>query len=375
MTSFHRGLVLAALCLFAPLALAKKAPRDPAADLAVMRTLPVYLIVPSTPLRGTIPLMIGGNPYDQEQAGLRAFAPYGKLFGGANRSPGIALFTLKWLKSRGVNLNIPGMRTLRAAGCLVDDSGDVAQRIANTIRDAPGFADTKFIRADSHEQIRDIPRIEAVATSSITPDFSAIVTTYFLQVYSPDMPKAPHSWKARPTIAYQFAVVSDAIDPPVLAATQATATPPPVEDEENDGSSGKWKVAIAAARRARQWADNSCSRVNEQLAANKAEADRLVALAMTGQLPTDLPLDWNRGGIFKDIPTRNLPIDPAELTQRRLYNDEGWQHAKPPQLYVSRRAGDDVVIDFRFAWVPDDSEAAYDEMHAKDAGEARQETK
>jgi len=316
-------------------------------------------------LRGTMPWMIGGNPYDQEQAGLRAFGPYGKLFGGANRSPLGALVTFKWLKARALNLAVPGLRTMRGAGCLVDDSEAVAQQLANTIRDAPGFADAHFIRADSHEQIRDIPRIEAVATSSITPDFSAIVTSYFVDVYSPDMPNAPHSWKARPTFSYEFAVVSDAIDPPVLAVKDAAAAPPPAEeDEENDGSSGKWKVAIAAARRAKQWADNSCGRVNEALAANKAEAARLLALAMAGQLPTDLPLDWNRGGFFKDLPTRNLPVDPAELTQRRLYNDEGWQRANPPHLLVSRRAGDDVVIDFRFTWAPDDSDTEYDQLHA-----------
>src|SRR5687767_9998926 len=99
----RRALGVAALCLLAPLAHAKK-PRDPAADLEVMKTLPVYMIVPAMPLRGTMPLVLGGNPLQMEQAGLRAFGPYGKLFGGANRSPLGALVTLKWLKSRSANL-------------------------------------------------------------------------------------------------------------------------------------------------------------------------------------------------------------------------------------------------------------------------------
>jgi hypothetical protein len=367
MNPLARGLAAAALCLLAPVASAKKA-RDAAADLAVMKTLPVYLIIPEAPLRGTTPLITGSkDPAASKQAAGRAYRRYDKMFAFASNSVIGEMFTGNRAQARALNLSVPGMRTLRAAGCLVDEGDAVAQSIANLVREAPGLGDARFVRAESHEAIRDIPRIEVLAVSSITPDFAAIITTYTLEVYSPDMPGAPHSWKARPTVDHDFAIVSDGIDPPRLEGAELDALPP--EDEDNDGAPDKWKLAAAAARRARQWADGSCHRVQEALRTNHAEARRLFALALAGQAPTDLPDDYGPGSMMKPI-QRNLPTDPAELTQRHLYHDVGWRHGYGKDITVSRRAGDDVMIDFRFAWAPDDRGDAYDRMREAAAGEA-----
>ncbi len=349
---FRSGLCVATLCLLAPLAAAKQ-PRDPVADLAVMKTLPVYLIAPAIPLRPTMPVAM------TETAGLRAYGTYGALIGGANQEPGVMLVTFKWVKARAINLAVPGLRTLREAGCLVDDSAANTQSIQAVLDAVPGFADTPITRVDSNDDIpKDKPRIAMVAASSFTPDYAAIITTYSVEVYAPQMPKAPSKWQARPSLAYNFAVVSDAIDPPTLALA-ATAEPPlPVEpsDKKDDGSSGNWPLAITAAQRAKVWAKDQCSRVNTALGANRNEAERLLTLSLSGQKPTDLPDDWKAVGFLSGRLARNLPTDPAEATQRHLYVDGEW-------VTVSRRAGDNVMIDFRFAWLPDDSEAIYDKMH------------
>jgi len=349
---FRSGLSVTALCLFAPFAAAKQ-PRVPAADLAVMKTLPVYLFAPALPLRPTMPILM------DKTAASRAFGTYGGLISGANSAPGAMLITFKWVKARAINLAVPGMRTLREAGCLVDDSGANAHAIEAVLDATPGFADTPVTRVESDKEIpKDTPRIVMVAVSSFTPDYAAIVTTYAVEVHSPQMPKAPSNWKARPSLEYNFAIVSDSIEPPTLAADATNEPPPPVEpkDKKDDGSSGTWPLAITAAHRAKVWAQDQCARVNTALEGNRNEAGRLLALALTGQKPTDMPDDWNQVGFLSGRLARNLPTDPAEATQRRLYADG-------ELITVSRRAGDDVMIDFRFAWLPDDSEAIYDKMH------------
>jgi hypothetical protein len=269
------------------------------------------------------------------------------------------LVAFKWVKARAINLAVPGLRTLREAGCLVDDSGANTHAIEAVLDATPGFADTPVTRVDTNEEIpKDTPRIAMVALSGFTPDYAAIVTTYSVEVYAPQMPKPPSKWKARPSLAYNFAVVSDSIEPPTLAKDPANEPPPPVEpeDKKDDGSSGTWPLAITAAHRAKAWAQDQCVRVNAALESNRNEASRLLALALTGQKPTDLPDDWKHVGFLSGRLARNLATDPAEATERRLYTDGEW-------VTVSRRAGDDVMIDFRFSWLPDDSEAAYDKMH------------
>jgi hypothetical protein len=350
---FRKGFGIAAVLMLAPFAEANT--RDPAADLAVMRTLPIYLITPAVPLRPTMPLSM------TETAGTRAFGTYGRFIGGANRSPVGLLATFKWVKARAINLAVPGLRTLRAAGCLVDDSAVNAQAIEATLDATQGFADMPVTRVESDKQIPvNTPRIVMVATSSITPDYAAIITTYGVEVYAPQMPNAPSKWKAQPSLAYNFAIVSDSIEPPTLAPNGKTDNEPalPVEpkDKQDDGSSGTWPLAITAAQRAKVWAENKCARVNAALDGNRSEAGRLLALSLNGQMPTNLPDDWGKTGFMSGIPPRNLPTDAAEAMQRHLYADGNW-------VVVSRRAGDNVMIDFRFTWLPNDTEAIYDKMH------------
>jgi hypothetical protein len=350
----RRCLGAAALCLLAP-SVAAKALRDAEADLAVMKTLPVYVIAPATPLRPTVPVLM-----NNETASMRGVSTYGGLISISSGTPLIMMFAFKKVQERSLDLAVPGMRTLRDAGCLVDDSG--ANMLAiNAILSASGFANAPATRVESDLEIpKDTPRIVMFAISSITPDYAAIITSYGVEVYAPQMPKAPSRWKVRPSVSYNFAIVSDSIGSPSLSseATEATEAPPmPVEAElkDGDGSSGTWPLAITAAQRAKTWALDQCARVNAALDSNRSEGSRLLSLSLAGQKPSGLPDDWNApvfGKLHRELPTR-----PDEATQRRLYADGQW-------LTVSRRAGDNVMVDFRFAWLPEDAEALYDKLHS-----------
>jgi hypothetical protein len=348
---FRRSLGMAGLCLLAS-TVAAKSPRDPAADLAVMKTLPIYVIAPASPLRPTMPFL-----QNDPRASTRASRTYGLLFNIARGSPLLMLVTMKPLRTRVSNLAVPGLRTLRDAGCLVDDSGANMLAVETTL-DASGFADATVTRVESHEDIpKDSPRIVMFAVSSFTPDYTAIVTSYGVEVYAPTMSEAPVRWKTRPSVAYDFAIVSDSLGPPTLARDATEALPPPVEptDTDDDGSSGTWPLAITARQHATTWAQDQCIRVNTALEANRSEGARLLALALTGQVPTELQDDWNAPVLGRLH--RSLPTTLADATERRLYIDR-------PRLIVSRRAGDDVMVDFRFAWLPEDMEAIYDKAHA-----------
>jgi hypothetical protein len=50
------------------------------------------------------------------------------------------------------------------------------------------------------------------------------------------------------------------------------------------------------------------------------------------------------------------------MTRRQLYTDVGWRKGYSYDVTVSRRAGDDVIIDFRYSWAPDDRDDAYDRL-------------
>ncbi|MBD9478854.1 hypothetical protein [Pseudoxanthomonas sp. PXM02] len=347
---FRRGLGIAGLYLLAPI-VAAKSPRDPAADLAVMKTLPVYVIAPAVPLRATMPVL-----QNNEQASMRAARTYGLLFNIASKSPLLQLVTFKSVQTRVNNLAVPGLRTLREGGCLVDDSG-ANMGVVDAALEAAGLGAAPVTRVESDKDIpKDTPRIVMFAASSFTPDYAALITSYGVEVYAPTMPDAPSRWKVRPSLSSGIAVVADSLQPPTLARDATEEVPLPAEPEsDDDGSSGTWPLAIAARDRAATWAQDACARVNAALEGNRGEGMRLLSLALVGQIPKDLPDDWN-APVFGRL-HRTLPTTLEEAAQRRLYADGQW-------LTVSRRAGDDVVVDYRFAWLPSDVEASYDKQHA-----------
>jgi hypothetical protein len=72
----------------------------------------------------------------------------------------------------------------------------------------------------------------------------------------------------------------------------------------------------------------------------------VLGLLFAGKLDDALPADWSegRGGVFTvDSAKRNLDAG-ANAGERRLYADG-------PGITVSRRAGDAVMLDFRYTWL------------------------
>jgi hypothetical protein len=113
-----------------------------------------------------------------------------------------------------------------------------------------------------------------------------------------------------------------------------------------DATSPRWAWHQAALMRAPLLVADDCARVRQALDANAREVTRLVGLLFAGQLAGPLPADWSegRGGVFTvEEATRNLATG-ADAGARRLYRDG-------PGITVSRRAGDDVMLDFRYTWL------------------------
>jgi len=332
MNRFSCGLIAATLALFAGAATAREA--EP---VVAMPAVPVHLIVPAVPLRPTMPLL-----FKSENAGLRSYNTYPRIFGNASRSPKSLMFRWAEFKDETHALALPAYRTLREAGCLITDADVFAQMIGDAVHATPGFAEVPVEKEpwapeNTLPGDRTQPRIEVVAIHTFTPEYSALITSVTLSAYSPNLPGAPRKWQDKPAFERDLAVVSDRVDPPESL-----------------------ELVAAAARRGELWSQDQCARVHAAIAANRIEAARLLQLALSGALPTDLPADWEMNR-WTGKATHNLATDPTEAVQRRLYSDE-------PNLVVSRRAGDDVMTDFRSSWVPSDAEEQADAKAAKQAG-------
>jgi hypothetical protein len=301
----------------------------------VLTGLPVRLIVPDEPLRATIPVNSRITADDLRLSQNRAMHSYGMEIANSNTLGALSLW-LKRTKKVTLGLVLPPFHALVAAGCQPNDAQALAAGTEAAIRTAPGFADASVTRRTSEAEAtpadKAAPRLEVTAVYGLTPDFSAIITTYRVAAFSPDLPNSPKKWQEQAAWARELVVISDRLD-----------APPPAEGN----SAALADVQAAARRRAGLWAENQCARLHAALAANRAEGERLLGLALTNGLPDSLPKDWKQSPFTAK---HDLATDPAEVAQRRLYVDVH-------DTVISRRAGDDVMADFRVMWLPTDSES------------------
>jgi hypothetical protein len=249
-------------------------------------------------------------------------------------------------------------------------------------------------RADLSQQ----PSYEFEVRYSLTPDFAAVVTTVMARAYSQTLPGARTNWQDKPAWEEELVVVSDALAlAPKSAADMADAVarenaqyatlgiPALAKKAEagdaaareeawlaqqahkamlRDAQSPDWVWQDAAMKRAPLWAENGCARMHAAMAANATEVTRLLGLLFAGKLDDALPEDWSegKGGLWTVKPAVHAVATGAAAGERRLYQDG-------PRIVVSRRAGDDVMLDFRYTWLTGLEGPAIGEAGADDASD------
>jgi hypothetical protein len=276
----------------------------------------------------------------------------------------------------------PSWGAIRAAGCDLAGGAAFAQAVEAAVRASAWGANATIQR---HAPLargakEDGPHYEFEIRHSFTPDLAAIVTTVLARAHSPTLPDAPSVWENRPNWTDELVIVSDAAQ---IGATDDAERAAAVERENAryhatgiadlarrakrgdaaareqgwlinqeheralaDARSAHWVWMDSAARSVGWWTDNQCAHVRQALDANAAETTRVLGLLFAGQLDA-LSSDWyaERKPLFGHwVPTTRNVAGPAG--ERKLYSDG--EH-----IVVSRRAGDDVMLDFRYSWFVD----------------------
>jgi hypothetical protein len=283
----------------------------------------------------------------------------------------------------------PPYAVLRDGQC-VRPMGDLfAQAVEAGVRTSAWGGAAKVERRTTPSEPAMGPRYEFTVAYSLTPDLSSLVTVVTARAFSDKLPGAGSKWQERAAWVDELIIASDRLMPGAKSeqdkaravaienARYAALGMPALIAQANAGDSearrkalvakedheralrkatsdDEWPLPQAAFRRSRMWAEGDCARLQAAAQANAAEATRLVGEMLAHGLPESLPIDWRvaKGAMFGSAyPPRNLAEDPAEALQRRLYWDR--EH----KAFVSRRAGDNVMLDFRNGRLPDESKA------------------
>lgn len=218
---------------------------------------------------------------------------------------------------------------------------------------------------------QDAPRYEFVATYSMTPDYSALVTSMTLAAFSAQLPDAPKRWQRQPAWSDNLVVVSDIV--PLNPKTSADVEAGIARETARHAATGAsdliraanagdrearkqanallrehrarmkeakrpdWTPREAAAARARMWSANGCERVHSMLARNAVEIEEMMGRLFAGTLP---PRDGSGGAAVA-----------ADATA-----GERAVHVRPGGLYVMQSPDANVPLNWRYSWFPDGGE-------------------
>lgn len=215
---------------------------------------------------------------------------------------------------------------------------------------------------------QDEPRYELVATYSMTPDYSALVTSVALAAYSAQLPGAPTRWQKKPALSNDIVVVSDVVQ-------LADKTPADVEaaisrETARYADSGvykliqaanagdrtarrtastllrthksrmreakglEWTPREAAAARARAWAADDCGLVRSALAQGATDVETLLSRLFAGSLPARAE-------------TGETVVPLGDDTDRVVQVGLNGQ-------YVARAVDAHAPLGWRYSWYPED---------------------
>ena len=216
---------------------------------------------------------------------------------------------------------------------------------------------------------QDEPRYELVATYSMTPDYSALVTSVTLGAYSPQLPGAPSRWQKKPAWSDDLVVVSDIV--PLADKTPADIEAAVARETARYADSGvykliqaanagdrtarrdasamlrthksrmreakgeRWTPREAAAARARIWAADDCSLVRAALTQGATDIETLLGRLFAGSLPAQSE------AVQPAVPLRE---DSDRVIQ-----------PLPEGRYVARAVDADAPLGWRYSWFPEDA--------------------
>lgn len=374
------GLLAAGLSLCLSCAKATAAeqavPYDPAASQA-LRDIPVHLVLLNDELKVQLAYAYTSvDPsllpyYNAPVPGLSTGA--GIAAGALGAALGEAIANAAQYE-RAEKAVVPGYGQLQAARCTLPAASGLADGLERGIRRSTWGATTPVQRLFLDEQQKldklvdqNQPRQVLLASYSMSPDFSTVITSVNLSVYSDVLAGAPKRWQARPAWSNLLIVFSEQVTaaPPkseqditdlVTAENERFARTPAAQliAAANDGDpfsrkqalhlvkeheqylrearKKKWTPAMTAARNSRHWISNGCAPLSAALEANARELETLLERLYAGELPPALPPKTT----IKDMARRSLEPDPTPAGTRKVTAELG-------NTYLSRRAGDVVV--------------------------------
>ncbi|GGK10676.1 hypothetical protein [Luteimonas terricola] len=215
---------------------------------------------------------------------------------------------------------------------------------------------------------QDEPRYELVATYSMTPDYSALVTSVALAAYSAQLPGAPTRWQKKPAWSDDLVVVSDIV--PLARKTPADVEAAISRETTRFADTGaykliqaanagdrtarraasgllrthqarmreakrlEWTPREAAAARARAWTADDCSLVRSALTQGATDIETLLSRLFAGSLPARVETD------VTEAPLRD---DTDRVVQ-----------ALPDGQYVARAVDADAPLGWRYSWYPEE---------------------
>lgn len=217
---------------------------------------------------------------------------------------------------------------------------------------------------------QDEPRYELVATYSMTPDYSALVTSVALAAYSAQLPGATTRWQKKPAWSDDLVVVSDVV--PLAAKTPADVQAAISREATRYADSGvyrlihaanggdrearrsasallrthqarmreakglEWTAREAAAARARAWTADDCSLVRSALTQGATDIETLLGRLFAGSLPARAETGATDVTV---VPLR----DDTDRVVRVLADGQ----------YVASAVDADAPLGWRYSWYPE----------------------
>jgi hypothetical protein len=266
----------------------------------------------------------------------------------------------------------------------------LAPAVAAGVRNAPWAAASPVAQhrlTAKDDRVRDVldegkPRYVLAVSYSMTPDFASVLTTIDASAYGPALLGGSNTWFRKPAWTDHIVIASDALilEPKTPAdiehavarenARFATLGVDALKKKSRRGDADArqeanllvrrhnaikeearmhaWTPLVMSVRRSELWSENQCARLHEALRANAAEATRVLGQLFAGRLGGTLPADWNEGetgGWLASASTSTRNRDGAAPTERRVF-------VEAPHHFVSRRAGDNVMVAYRYSWIP-----------------------
>jgi hypothetical protein len=385
------GRLLAGMCLsFASIqAQAADAPGFYAGNADQLHGVPIHVVVLNSELRTQLPY--GASTYDPHLSSTLANSISSNLWGMPGMSFGevvgvgvagglIAAAIISAAEKQAAKSLVEAAHaTLQQARCDLPGGQDLARVITEAAANAPwtGEGVPRSAVLGAKQDVKDVVdsstrRHVLVATYSMTPDFSTVISSLIVDTYADGFEDADRRWASRPLRSDRLLVFSDQVTIPDKSAddietgvalekeryaagpagaliaqanrgdTQARKRAAPLVREHDrrmrEARAPGWTPAEAAARRSALWVADDCQLLASSLDANHEELRGLLTSLYGAGLPVAEPREKG------DPPVNIMAALPSEEPGIRK------TLALPDNVWLSRRGGDYATLLHLYTW-------------------------